>query len=196
MSTILVVGSVLALLLAAGALYQFIGARRGARRYAAPGMMIDVDGQHLHVLCSGNGWPTVLFESGIAASSLSWASVLRDVATFTRACAYDRAGLGWSDPAKCPRTIARCFTRCGECSRTRRLADRTCWLVTRSAHSWCARSRRNMPTTWPASSCSIRLASGTRLRESRPLCCGVVFSSHESAVFSPDWVLFGRVSRS
>jgi pimeloyl-ACP methyl ester carboxylesterase len=107
------IGSVVALLIAAGAagaagaLYQFIGARRGARRYAAPGMMIDVDGQHLHVVYAGDGGPTVLFESGIAASSLSWVRVLRDVATFTRACAYDRAGLGWSDPPKGPRTVAR-----------------------------------------------------------------------------------------
>jgi len=103
----LVIGSIVALLLAAGALYQFIGARRGARRYTAPGMMIEVDGQHLHVICAGNSRPTVLFESGIAASLLSWTRVLRDVATFTRACAYDRAGLGWSDPSKAPRTVAR-----------------------------------------------------------------------------------------
>jgi pimeloyl-ACP methyl ester carboxylesterase len=103
----LVIGSVLALFLASGALYQFVGARRAAQRYAAPGMMIDVDRQRLHVLCAGNGRPTVLFESGIAASSLSWARVLREVGTFTRACAYDRAGLGWSDPAKGPRTLAR-----------------------------------------------------------------------------------------
>ena len=98
---------VLVLCLGAGALYQFIAARRSARTYAAPGMMIDVDGQRLHVVCAGNGRPSVLFESGIAASSLSWSRVLRDVATFTRACAYDRAGLGWSDPARRPRTVTR-----------------------------------------------------------------------------------------
>jgi pimeloyl-ACP methyl ester carboxylesterase len=102
-----VISGVLALLVAAGALYQLIGARRGARRFAAPGMMIDVDGQRLHVVCAGNGGPTVVFESGIAASSLSWARVLRDVSAFTCACAYDRAGLGWSAPARTPRTVAR-----------------------------------------------------------------------------------------
>src|SRR5437867_1018031 len=93
----MVVGVLLVLILAAGALYQFILARRDARTYMPPGMMLDVGGRRLHVVCSGNGRPTVLFESGIAASSLSWTRVLRDVATFTRACAYDRAGLGWSD---------------------------------------------------------------------------------------------------
>ena len=103
----LVLGSVIALVLAAGALYQFIGVRASARRYAAPGVIVTVDGQRLHVVCAGSGQPNVLFESGIAASSLSWARVLPQVATFTRVCAYDRAGLGWSDPCRAPRTLSR-----------------------------------------------------------------------------------------
>jgi hypothetical protein len=102
-----VIGILLVLALAAGALYKFIGATRAARTYAPPGLLVNVDGQRLHVVCAGNGRPTVMFESGIAASSLSWTSVLRDVAAFTRACAYDRAGLGWSGPAQGPRTVAR-----------------------------------------------------------------------------------------
>jgi pimeloyl-ACP methyl ester carboxylesterase len=69
--------------------------------------MVDVDQQRLHVICAGNGRPTVLFESGIAASSLSWTRVLREVATFTHACAYDRAGLGWSDRVTGRLTIVR-----------------------------------------------------------------------------------------
>ena len=63
----IVIGAALALLVAAGGLYQFIGTRISARRYAAPGTTIDVDGQHLHVMCAGDGQPAVLFESGIAA---------------------------------------------------------------------------------------------------------------------------------
>lgn len=101
------IGATVAFLIGAGALYQFLGARRSARRYAAPGALIDLGGQRLHVMCAGNGRPTVLFESGIAASSLSWTRVLREVGAFTRACAYDRAGLGWSDPGRAPRTVAR-----------------------------------------------------------------------------------------
>src|SRR6266542_3460760 len=102
-----VIGSVLTLLVGAGALYQFIGARRCARKYPAPGMMVNIGGRHLHVVCAGTGSPAVLFESGIAASSLSWARVMPDVAAFTRACAYDRAGLGWSDPSRDRRTVTR-----------------------------------------------------------------------------------------
>jgi pimeloyl-ACP methyl ester carboxylesterase len=102
----ILLGGVIAFVIAAGALYQFIGARASARRYAAPGRMIGVDGQQLHVVCAGTGQPGVLFESGIAASSLSWTRVLPEIATFTRACAYDRAGLGWSAPCRAPRTVS------------------------------------------------------------------------------------------
>jgi pimeloyl-ACP methyl ester carboxylesterase len=49
----------------------------------------------------------VLLESGIAASSLSWTLVLPEIAKFTQVCAYDRAGLAWSDPAASRRTFNR-----------------------------------------------------------------------------------------
>jgi pimeloyl-ACP methyl ester carboxylesterase len=102
---IVVVGGIA--LLIAGALYQSIGARRSAQRYAPPGSMIHVGERRLHALCRGTGRPAVLLESGIAASSLSWTRVLPDIAAFTRACAYDRAGLAWSDPPRGPRTVDR-----------------------------------------------------------------------------------------
>src|SRR2546426_12495516 len=102
-----VIGILLLSVVAVGALYQRIGAIRSARACVAPGTMVDVGGHRLHLVCAGSGSPTVVFESGIAASSLSWTHVLRDVATFTRACAYDRAGLAWSDAAQGPRTLAR-----------------------------------------------------------------------------------------
>ena len=96
-----------AFVLAAGVLYQVIGSRLDEHRYPAPGVMIAVEGQRLHVRCEGDGQPVVLFESGIAASSLSWVHVLREVAAFTRACTYDRAGLGWSAPPRHRRTVPR-----------------------------------------------------------------------------------------
>ena len=96
-----------AALLAAGAAYQLVSAARMRRRFAAPGEMLDVGGHRLHVLCQGAGRPAVLFESAIAGSSLSWSLVQPLVTEFTRACAYDRAGLGWSDPPSCPRTLER-----------------------------------------------------------------------------------------
>ena len=74
---------------------------------APPGRLIDVGGHRLHVTSAGDGSPPVLLESGIAASSLSWAVVQPAIAGFTRVHAYDRAGLGWSDVPSCPRTFDR-----------------------------------------------------------------------------------------
>ena len=77
------------------------------REAPPPGQFVDVGGHRLHVTCGGSGIPPVLLESGIAASSLSWARVLPEIAAFTRVCAYDRAGLAWSDAASCTRTFDR-----------------------------------------------------------------------------------------
>ena len=92
-------------LLAIGAIYQAIAARRHRRHFAPPGVLVDVGGHRLHVICRGSGSPVVLLESGIAASSLSWAMVQPEIAKFTRVCAYDRAGLAWSDVGSCPRSF-------------------------------------------------------------------------------------------
>ena len=98
---------VLAALLAAGALYQQVGAARSRRVFAPPGTLIDVGGHRVHATCRGEGRPFVLLEAGIAASSLSWALVEPAVAGFTRVCAYDRAGFGWSDRPSSGRTFDR-----------------------------------------------------------------------------------------
>ncbi|MEO5823610.1 MAG: alpha/beta hydrolase [Vicinamibacteraceae bacterium] len=77
------------------------------RRVPPPGELIDAGGHRLHVCSRGEGAPPVLLEAGVAASSLSWARVQPALAAFTRVCAYDRAGLAWSDAASSPRTFAR-----------------------------------------------------------------------------------------
>ena len=68
--------------------------------------MIDIGGFRLHLLESGETGPTVIFESGISATCLSWTQVRMEVSRFARACAYDRAWLGWSDPSSSPRTTS------------------------------------------------------------------------------------------
>lgn len=98
---------VIVTVLAAGVLYQQIAGRRHRRQFGPLGRMIDVGGHRLHVVCRGSGSPVVLLEAGIAASSLSWALVQPRIAKFTRVCAYDRAGLAWSDAASCARTFDR-----------------------------------------------------------------------------------------
>jgi pimeloyl-ACP methyl ester carboxylesterase len=94
-------------LASAGVLYQRAGTARHKREFAAPGELIDVGGHRLHVHCVGVSTPVVIFESGIAASSVSWTMVQPEVAAFARTCAYDRAGLAWSDTPSCPRSFAR-----------------------------------------------------------------------------------------
>jgi pimeloyl-ACP methyl ester carboxylesterase len=98
---------VLVVLVASGVLYQYFASRAASRQHPPPGELIDIGGHRLHVTCSGAGRPPVLLESGIAASSLSWAAVQPAVARFTRVCTYDRAGLAWSDVPSCPRTFDR-----------------------------------------------------------------------------------------
>src|SRR6186713_1551314 len=73
----------------------------------SPGLLVDVGGHRLHAICRGHGSPLVLLEAGIAASSLSWSVVQPEIARFTRVCAYDRAGLAWSEAASKPRTFDR-----------------------------------------------------------------------------------------
>jgi pimeloyl-ACP methyl ester carboxylesterase len=61
--------------------------------------MVEVEGRELHVNAEGTGRPIVVLEAGIAASSLSWCLVSERIAEFATVVSYDRAGLGWSDPA-------------------------------------------------------------------------------------------------
>jgi pimeloyl-ACP methyl ester carboxylesterase len=78
-------------------------------RPAAPppsGQLVDVGGYRLHLACQGDGSPTVVMEAAIGETGLLWSLVQPAVAQLTRACVYDRAGLGWSDPSPEPRTAA------------------------------------------------------------------------------------------
>jgi pimeloyl-ACP methyl ester carboxylesterase len=94
---------VLAALLA-GYAYQRIAGAIDARRFPPPGRLIAVNGHRLHLLCLGLGSPAVVFDSPLGASHLVWSLVQHEVATFTEACAYDRAGYGWSESGPLPRT--------------------------------------------------------------------------------------------
>jgi pimeloyl-ACP methyl ester carboxylesterase len=95
----------LAALIPIGFFYQWMGARRDRRRYASSGRWVDIgDGGNLYLLEQGSGGPTVLFESGIAATNLNWCHIQEMVSLFTHTASYDRCGLGWSDPCRTART--------------------------------------------------------------------------------------------
>lgn len=74
--------------------------------------LVDIGGQQLFLRCLGAGTPTVIFEAGLGDTADEWLPVQRAVAAFTRACAYDRAGLGRSaaGPVSRPRTAERMVT--------------------------------------------------------------------------------------
>ncbi len=72
-------------------------------RPAAPGTYVWIGTHRLHLHCMGQGSPTVIFDSGLGGSSLDWVRVQPKVASFTRACSYDRAGYAWSDAGPLPR---------------------------------------------------------------------------------------------
>lgn len=77
----------------------------GVQRYLQAAQRVEVaPGRSLNLVCMGSGERTVLFDAGGSDWSAIWALVQPEVARHARACAYDRAGLGYSDPAPGART--------------------------------------------------------------------------------------------
>jgi pimeloyl-ACP methyl ester carboxylesterase len=70
----------------------------GQDALAGAQVKVDVGGRKLNLYCTGKGSPTVLFEADGGRAGWDWSAVLPEVAKRTRACVYDRAGLGASDP--------------------------------------------------------------------------------------------------
>ena len=99
-------GVVMVVLVASGFIYQAIATTIDRRNYPPPGQMVDVGGYRLHLYCAGEnvtGDPTIILEQGLGNTSAAWARVQSGIAQTTRVCAYDRAGMGWSDPSPEPR---------------------------------------------------------------------------------------------
>jgi pimeloyl-ACP methyl ester carboxylesterase len=98
---------VLLALAVAGAAYQSVATERAERAYPPPGEMVGVGGHRLHIICAGRGGPTVVLEAGSGGFSAQWVRVQREVSGTTRVCAYDRAGMGWSEMGPEPRDAER-----------------------------------------------------------------------------------------
>lgn len=63
------------------------------------------DGRLLHLVCMGKGSPTVILTAGAGDWSVTWSKVQPVVAKTMRACAWDRAGFGFSTPPAEPQTV-------------------------------------------------------------------------------------------
>jgi pimeloyl-ACP methyl ester carboxylesterase len=92
-------GAILALAII-GVGWETYATARDRRRYPAPGRLVDAGGYRLHLVEDGDerGGPTVVLECGTSMPSphLDW--VRSRIAEEARVVAYDRPGLGWSDP--------------------------------------------------------------------------------------------------
>ena len=97
-------GSVSFLLLS-GVVYQQAGEWIDRRRFRPPGRLLSVGQTRIHVDMQGAGWPVVILEAGIAASSLSWSYVQPELAKSLQTVSYDRGGLGWSQLGGAPLSL-------------------------------------------------------------------------------------------
>jgi pimeloyl-ACP methyl ester carboxylesterase len=72
--------------------------------FTRPQQLVDIGERRLHLYCSGSGPVTVVFDAHSGGAGSSWYAVQPHVARKTRACVYDRAGMGFSDFAVRPYT--------------------------------------------------------------------------------------------
>jgi pimeloyl-ACP methyl ester carboxylesterase len=86
-----------------GAIYQAVATQVDQRTYSPLGEMVDVGTHSLHINCVGRGSPTVILEATNLGMSAHWVRVQQLLAKTTRVCAYDRAGMGWSEAGPEPR---------------------------------------------------------------------------------------------
>ena len=76
-----------------------------AKDFVRAHTLLDVGGgRRMNLYCRGEGAATVIFDSGLSDWSSIWALVQPQIASRTRACTYDRAGMGYSDPSNRPST--------------------------------------------------------------------------------------------
>ncbi len=67
--------------------------------YSQPQRLVEIEpGRKLNLYCLGEGAPTVIFDSGLTDETAVWGLVQPIIGKRTRACTYDRAGSGFSDP--------------------------------------------------------------------------------------------------
>jgi len=88
-----------------------VHSRIALEEYTHPHQQVEVEpGRHLDVFCTGSGSPTVIFEAGGGDDSASFRWVQPGLSALTRICTYDRAGIGFSDPAPWPSTAVNTVT--------------------------------------------------------------------------------------
>ncbi len=86
-----------------GTIWEAVSWRSTLAQYPTPGKLVDIGGRKMSIDCRGTGSPTVIFEAGLdLGGEIGWSLVHDSVALNTRACAYNRAGIVWSEPSPAP----------------------------------------------------------------------------------------------
>ena len=91
---LVVLGVLLIIVIVTVVTYEQVGRRRDRERLPQIGRSVDIGGRTLNIYCSGAGRLPVILESG-ASAGFNWVAIQREIAKFTTACWYDRAGYGW-----------------------------------------------------------------------------------------------------
>lgn len=82
----------------AGWWYDAHARARDRSAFQPAGRLVVVGRRKVHVLCTGTGAPTVVFESSGFGNSISSLEARSKLSELTTVCSYDRMGAGWSDP--------------------------------------------------------------------------------------------------
>ena len=91
------------------ALAILVSASPGLSQPALTDRTFEISGLSMHIRCGGErrpGAPLVVMEAGAANSADTWRDVHASIATFARACAYDRPAMGTSTTPKEPLSVA------------------------------------------------------------------------------------------
>ena len=96
-ASLVLLGSLFAIAVV-GSIYQGLSEAKDKQNFPAPGLLLEVDGSLMHIHCQGDGSPTVVVEQGLGGFSSAWDHIHDDIADKTRVCAYDRVGMGYSEP--------------------------------------------------------------------------------------------------
>jgi hypothetical protein len=129
--------------------YHTIATELDKRSFVPRGEMYSVNGHRMHLVCMGEGSQTVILQAGGTADSLWWYRVQNQLAQHTKVCAYDRPGMGWSEPASTPRDVLTMEENCTHSLGQLAFPHPILWLVIPLERCGRAFTRLNTRMKWP-----------------------------------------------
>lgn len=94
----------LALVVAAGFVYESASVSLSRNRLPMPGTLVDAGPHSLHVRSVGHQPLTVVMEAGSGETGLSWGDIPDELSRDATVVTYDRAGYGWSEDPESERS--------------------------------------------------------------------------------------------